>query len=255
MGKRPSKRGRPATGQRPALSLRLPLGWARQIARIGRETGHSPSKVARALIGASLAARKITGTDNGVQIIDSETARAFIELWHYSGVLPTGRNVCFGWFIEGELYGVAVYGDGVNQIQHDYLARVTGLPVERRNLFELRRLCRLEPARDGYQLSRFIAICHRILKRDHGIRFIVSFSDPAHNGFKGKRRKSYSSGGIYAAANFKHLGKTGTERHVKDSSGRLHHRRKVYHARRRGTDTPELRVQRTRGKDRWFLAL
>ena len=94
MGKRASKRGRPATGQRPALSLRLPLGWSRQIARIGRETGQSNSKVARALIGSALAVRKIKGS-NGIEHIEIATARSFIELWHYSGVLPNGRNVCF----------------------------------------------------------------------------------------------------------------------------------------------------------------
>jgi hypothetical protein len=103
-------------------------------------------------------------------------------------VLPTGRNVCFGWFIETELYAVAVYGDGINQIQHRYLARLTGLPVKRGNLFELRRLFRSEPPRESFPLSQFIAGSHRILKRDHGIRFIVSFSDPAHNGFKKRCR-------------------------------------------------------------------
>jgi hypothetical protein len=122
MGKRASKRGRPATGERPALSLRLPLGWSRQIARIGRETGRSNSKVARALIGSALAVRKIGGSD-GIEIVDTETVRSFVELWHYSGVLPTGRNVCFGWFIGSELYAIAVYGDGINQIQHRYLQR------------------------------------------------------------------------------------------------------------------------------------
>ena len=262
MGKRASKRGRPTTGQRPALSLRLPLGWSRQIARIGRETGHSNSKVARALIGSALAARKIGGSD-GIEIVDTETARSFVELWHYSGILPTGRNVCFGWFIESELYAVAVYGDGINQIQHRYLAKVTGLPVKRSNLFELRRLCRSEPPREGSHLSQFIAGCHRILKRDHGIRFIVSFSDPAHNGFKKRRRDvAYASGGIYAAANFKHLGKTDGERHVVDSKGRLQHRRRPYHLARRGAVSIaearallRLKPQRTRRKDRWFLAL
>lgn len=88
------------------------------------------------------------------------------------------------------------------------------------NLFELRHLCRSEPPREGFPFSKFIAGCHRILKRDHGIRFIVSFSDPAHNGFKKRRRGvPYASGGIYAAANFKHLVKTDTERHVFDNKG------------------------------------
>jgi hypothetical protein len=245
------------------LSLRLPLGWSRQIARIGRETGKSNSKVARALIGAALAARSRMKGTSGIEIVDIETARSFIELWHYSGVLPTGRNVCFGWFVEGQLYAVACYGTGTNQIQHDYLARVTGLPVKRSNLFELRRLCRIEPVHQECQLSQFIAGCHRILKRDHGILFVVSFSDPAHNRFKAKRKGiPYESGGIYAASNFKHLGRTQSERHVVDGRGRMQHRRKPYHFKHQMKITMAeareklgLRLQRARGKDRWFIAL
>jgi hypothetical protein len=241
-----AKRGRPATGQAPALSIRLPLGWLRQIERMGDK-----SKVARVLIGSALAARKVHGAD-GVVPLDSETAKAFLELYHYTGVLPTGRNICFGWFVTGELYAVAAYGHGINQVQHSYLARVTGKPVTRRNLIELRRLARAEPARDGQQLSQFIAVCHRLLRRDHGIRFVVSFSDPAHR----------HNGGIYRASNFEHLGKTAAEPHVIDQRGRLRSRRMPYHhAKRNGITLAEarqqlgLRVRSTVRRDRWFLDL
>ena len=274
MGKR-NKRGRPATGQAPAIAIRLPSGWLKQIDRLGAATDQTRSKVARALIGAALAARKVkSGLETKIERIDIETARAFAELWHYTGNLPQGRNVCFGWFVEGELYAVACYGDGINQIQHEYLSRVTGLPIKRKTLFELRRLCRTEPARDGFPLSKFIAGCHRLLKQEHGIRFIVSFSDPAYNRFK-KRRKGvpYESGGIYAASNFKHLGKTRAEWHVIDGKGKIQHHRKPYHFMfqtngddrkkwKRGAITIAearkrlgLKLQRTRAKDRWFLDL
>jgi hypothetical protein len=88
------------------------------------------------LIGSALAARKIMGSD-GIEIVDTETARSFVELWHYSGVLPTGRNVCFGWFIGSELYAIAMASI---KSQHRYLAKVTGLPVNRGNLFVLKPL-------------------------------------------------------------------------------------------------------------------
>jgi hypothetical protein len=256
-----AKIGRPSTGQRPAIAVRLPPGWLKQIARIGRETGESNSKIVRALIGSALAARKAVGS-NGIERIDTETARSFVELWHYSGNVPSGKNVCFGWFVESELYAVAIYGIGVNQAQHTFLAHLTGLPVTRKNLFELRRLCRVEPARDGLQLTQFIAACHRILKREHGIRYVVSFSDPAHNGFKGKRSKAYASGGVYAAANFKHIGRTNGETHTIGRDGRMEHRRKAYRYKQRmGGTTAQareklgLRTQRTRGKDRWLIDL
>ena len=241
-----AKRGRPATGQAPALSIRLPLGWLRQIERMGDK-----SKVTRALIGSALAARKVEG-GNGIVLIDTDTARAFLELWHYAGSLPTGRNICFGWFVSGELYAIATYGHGINPLQHDYLARVTEKPVTRHNLIELRRLARVEPPRDGLQLSRFIAICHRLLRRDHGIRFVVSFSDPAQG----------HNGGIYQASNFEHLGKTAAEPHVIDKRGRLRSRRMPYHhAKRNGITLAEarqrlgLRVRSTVRRDRWFLDL
>jgi hypothetical protein len=241
-----AKRGRPATGKRPVIAVRVAPGWLRQIERIGDK-----STVARALIGSALAARRVKGGD-GVARLDTDTARAFVELWHYSGVLPTGRNVCFGWFLDGQLYAVACYGHGINHGQPQYLAKVTGKDVTSGNLIELRRLCRVEPPRDDAPLTRFLAICHRILRRDHGIRFVVSFSDPAHG----------HNGGIYKASNFEHLGKTDGERHVIDGKGRLRSRRMVrHHAKRSGTTQAEararlgLKVQRTVKRDRWFIDL
>jgi hypothetical protein len=232
----------------PVLNVRLPIGWVRQIERIGDRT-----TVVRAMIGSALAARNVTEGSDGVVPIDTDTARAFIELWHYSGTLPTGRNICFGWFVQGQLYAVACYGHGINHGQPQYLAKVTGKDVTSGNLIELRRLCRSEPTRDGYPLSRFIAICHRLLKRDHGVRFVVTFSDPAHG----------HDGGIYRASNFEHLGKTRNEEaHVIDGNGRLRSRRMVrHHAKRSGTTQAEaraklgLKVQRTVRRDRWFLDL
>jgi hypothetical protein len=109
-----------------------------------------------------------------------------------------------------------------------------------------------EPQRDGYPLSRFLAICHRLLRRDHGIRFVVTFSDPAHG----------RDGTIYRASNFEHLGKTDGERHVVDGKGQLRPRRMVrHHAKRSGTTQAEaraklgLKVQRTVRRDRWFIDL
>jgi hypothetical protein len=82
---------------------------------------------------------------------------------------PCVDQLCVGgWFAEGELYAVAMYVNGINQIQNDYLARVTGLSVKRSDLFEL-------PS---------VSDC-------------VSFSDPANNGFKKRHRGvAYASGGI-----------------------------------------------------------
>ena len=246
-----AKIGRPAVGQAPVIGVRLPIGWSRQINAIARETKTTRSKVARALIGAALAARKIKG-DDGVVPIDMDVARRFVALWHYAGDVPTGKNTAFGWFIEGELYAVAVYGVGVFHNQHRFLARESELPVERGNVLELRRLCRVEPPRQGVQLSQFIAACHRILKKEHGIRFVVSFSDPARG----------HNGGIYRASNFKHYGQTRPDSHTVDDRGRLVQRTLIaQRARRLKLSMAEvrealgLREQRTGRKDRWIIAI
>ena len=160
-----------------------------------------------------------------VQEIPLETARAFIENWHYSRKVPTGKNVFFGWYIAGVLYAVADYGIGVNPFLPKYLTKATAKAVTHSNLFELKRLCRMDPSDPRYPLTKFLSMCHKILRRDHRIRFIVSFSDPEHNRFRDQKDVPYSSGGIYKAANFEYLGKTNAEMHVIDEQGITHHRK------------------------------
>ena len=64
------------------MSLRLPVGWIKQIDRTAHTTGTSRPTVARALIGAALASRQVeTVVANQITEIDLETARVFIALW------------------------------------------------------------------------------------------------------------------------------------------------------------------------------
>jgi len=154
-----------------------------------------------------------------VRPVDYAVARGIIEEHHYSHHMPHGKNVCYGAFISEELYAVAVYGVGVNMVAAEYLARTTGLPVRKNNLYELKRLARKgEVGRSRISLTRLLAICHRLLAKEHGIRFIYSFSDPMHS----------HDGTIYRAANFIHLGKTKAETHFTDLDGRVVHRRVPY---------------------------
>lgn len=231
------KRGRPATGQSPLVSVRLPRGW---LAQIDRMPG-SRSMAVRHLVGSALidvqARRMVIGDLPGEDEYElpRPVAQVFVEMWHYSGTLPTGKNIYYGWFIDRELYAVAVYGLSANKNLATFLARATNKPVTATNLLELRRLCRSEPARRDYQLTRFLAKCHKLLRRNHDARFVVSYSDPAH-GHDGK---------IYKAANFMHLGATAAEIQSLDAQGQLVHRRHGRTARR----------VTTRPKDRWFLDL
>ena len=184
-----------------------------------------------------------------LECIGIEAARPFIERWHYSGCVPTGKNIFFGWLDEGELYAVADYGIGVNSFQASYLSRVTGFDVKNGNLLELKRLCRSEPARA--QLSQFLSKCHKELRK-MGYKYIVSFSDPEEG----------HSGGIYRASNFRHLGKTNAEWHLVDAEGNKRHRRFAYrHSKRHGCSVAESRELlgvarvKTEPKDRWFITI
>lgn len=201
-----------------------------------------------------------------IQEIPLALARPFIEKWHYSKRVPTGKNVFFGWFIGARLYAVADYGIGVNGLQASYLGRITGKPVTPASLYELKRLCRIEPRDEQFPLSRFLARCHRLLKQK-GIRFIVSFSDPEHNRLTRIKDTPYCSGGLYKAANFQYLGKTNPERHLLDNDGAKRHRRYAYRylerQRRLGNRMSPAEARailgvtpiRTEPKDRWFLDL
>ena len=186
-----------------------------------------------------------------VELISLEESRPFIEKWHYSGVVPTGQNIFFGWYDNtGKLYAVADYGIGVNPYQAPFLSRITGFIVENKNLLELKRLCRVEP-KQNKPLTRFLSLCHKKLKK-MGYKYVVSFSDPEEK----------HNGGIYKAANFLHLGQTNPEMHLIDKDGNKRHRRYAYrHARRNGIHVSKSREilgvspVKTMPKDRWFLKI
>lgn len=186
-----------------------------------------------------------------VRPITHEEAKPFIEGWHYSKRVPTGKNIFFGAFIGMVLYAVACYGIGVNPYQARYLARVTSLPVTDGNLVELKRLCRIEPPINELPLTKVLAVCHRMLRKQ-SVSHVVSFSDPAYG----------HKGGIYRAANFRHLGKSNAEWHLVDAEGIPRHRRYAFrYARRKKIPLEQARQElgvkrvKTARKDRWFLAL
>lgn len=185
-----------------------------------------------------------------IKKISLNEARVIVEQFHYSHSVPTGKNIFFGWYFGKELYAVADYGIGVNPYQASFLSRVTGLPVVNEELLELKRLARIEPARDVY-LSQFIAGCHKILRKD-GYKYIVSFSDPEYG----------HNGGIYRASNFQHLGTTNPEWHLIDDNGNRMHRRRAHRHSERNKCTIEesrqalgLKRIKTLPKDRWFIQI
>jgi len=205
-----------------------------------------------------------------VERLPHEVAKPFIERWHYSRNCPTGQNHFFGAFIGSELYAVVDYGVGANMDGGASLAKMTGLPVTRSNHVTLKRLCRKgEKGQALIAMTRFLSLCHKRLKQENGVRFVVSYADPSENGtiIPEPRSTPWQCGGIYAAANFRYLGKVPAERHFKDRKGKFVHRRVPYRLMKRriasGTHMTMPQAQQELGltawvmqpKERWFLDL
>ena len=171
--------------------------------------------------------------------IEHREAKAFVEQWHYSERIPTGKNVSFGLRHNGELYAVIVWGIGVNPYQAAFL-KVDGV-------VEIKRMCRIEPPRD-YPLSRLISITAKKMKHIMDFGAIVAFADPEQG----------HEGTVYKASGFTHEGVTNPEWHLIDKAGVVRHRRYAYrHARRNDCTVAESRealgVERikTEPKHRW----
>ena len=172
-----------------------------------------------------------------------EAAKEFVEHWHYSHRMPTGKNVCFSLRREGEIYAVIVYGIGVNPYQASFLGV--------KECAEIKRMCRREP-REDYPLSRFINLTTKMLKRQMSFQAIVAFADPEQG----------HEGTVYKAAGYEHRGMSNAEWHLEDEEGNKRHRRFAFRmARRNGITVQEAREQlkvtrvQTAPKHRWVRFL
>lgn len=174
-----------------------------------------------------------------IRKVDHKTAKSWVEKWHYSKRIPTGKNYLFGLYHEADLYAVAVYGTGVNPYQAKFL--------EVHNVVELKRLARSDPKLD-YPMTKFISKTVKMLKTEIRFQCLVSFSDPEQG----------HEGTLYKAAGFKFAGLTNAEWHLIDSDGNKRHRKYAHRYARRNDVTiaearDELGVKRikTEPKRRW----
>jgi hypothetical protein len=183
-----------------------------------------------------------------VEFIPKSIAGPFIERNHYTRYAPTG--IFIGGYFDGVLFAVACYSKGTDMVHTNKdgtregsvvrsISNKSGLPVTRENSLNLQRLCREGTKEDKspVPLTKFLSRCHRLLKKEYGIRFIVSFSDPDNNGFDDATKArslakgiipQHGSGGIYKAANFQYLGLSSPVYHCVDKNGVIVHRRKAY---------------------------
>lgn len=200
--------------------------------------------------GATAAQLSFQMTDGGsipthplqfiVKPVNHKTAKSWVEKWHYSKRMPTGKNISYGLFANGNLYAVIVYGIGVNPYQAKFLG------VD--NVIEIKRMCRSEPIIKGYPLSKFISVTSKMVAKDYLFDCIVAFADPEQG----------HEGTVYKASNFILHGKTNPEWHLIDVFGNVRHRRFAYrHARRNNITVDESRKElglvrlKTLEKYRW----
>jgi hypothetical protein len=174
-----------------------------------------------------------------IEPIRHDAAKDFVERWHYSHLMPTGKNICYGLKRKGSIYAVIVYGIGVNPYQAQFLG------VD--SCIEIKRMCRREPKED-YFLSRFINLTTKIIKRSKDFDAVVAFADPEHG----------HQGTVYKAAGYEYSGLTNPEWHLEDEFGNRFHRRIAYRMARRnkieiGEARNELNLHRikTEPKHRW----
>lgn len=174
-----------------------------------------------------------------IEKIEYKTAKQFVEFWHYSRRMPTGKNICYGLKNNRKLYAVIVYGIGVNPYQSQFLGV--------KKCVEIKRMCRTEP-KQNYPLSRLISISTKFLKIEMDFDAIVAFADPEHE----------HKGIVYKAAGYSYMGMTNSEYHLCDTDGKIRHRRFAFrHARRNNITVAEsrdkLKVKRikTLPKHRW----
>lgn len=175
-----------------------------------------------------------------IRKITNETADGWVRVWHYSRRIPTGKNICYGLYCEGNLYAVIVYGIGVNPYQASFLGV--------KSVLEIKRMCRSEPQR-GYPLSRFISITAKMVAKEYPYDCLVAFADPEQG----------HEGTVYKASGFILHGMTNAEWHLEDESGGIRHRRFAFrHARRNGISVEESRKElglkrvQTAPKYRWI---
>lgn len=176
--------------------------------------------------------------------VSHKTAKNWVEKWHYSKRIPTGKNISYGLFAGENLYAIIVYGIGVNPYQAKFLN------VD--NVIEIKRMCRSEPPIDGFPLSKFISVTSKMVAKEYKFDCIVAFADPEQG----------HEGTVYKASNFTLHGKTNAEWHLVDVEGNVRHRRFAYrHAKRNNITVGESRTQlgltriKTMEKYRWVRFL
>lgn len=140
-----------------------------------------------------------------VVVIDQDKiAKTFVTHHHYSGTYPAAR-FRVGLVRDDELVGVAIFSTPASQKVLPRYAEIT--PDEG---VELGRFVLLDDVAFNGE-SWFLARAFKLLKREKGSRFVLSFSDPiARTSEDGEVIKPGHIGQIYKALNASYFGQVGS---------------------------------------------
>lgn len=170
---------------------------------------------------------------------NAQAARYAVEHWHYSGTLPTGKNVYIGAWEGGEFIGAIVFGTGASSS--------LGGPYKL-GTFECCELVRVALREHKAPVSKIVSIAIRLLKQQSpGLRLIVSFADPMQE----------HVGTIYQAMNWVFCG-TSSPATQYEINGKLVHSRKFTSSAWWGkgaTKPANAKPVRTPGKYRYLYPL
>lgn len=141
-----------------------------------------------------------------VEVCNRGEIKDFIEKWHYSkninGLLS---DYCFKLMDGDTIIGAMIYGG---------LAMANAWKKygdQKEDVIELRRLCCIDDTPKNTE-SYFIGSTLRWLKKNTGIKVVVSYADPEYG----------HEGIIYKASNFKHCGMTAKGKVIIHNGKRYH---------------------------------
>ena len=141
-----------------------------------------------------------------IEKLDRSGVKDFIEKWHYSkSINGMKSSYCFGLFFDGVMIGAMIYGEMAMFNQWKKYGDKCS------DVIELRRLCCIDDTPKNTE-SRFIGLTLKWLKKNTGIKTVISYADPNHG----------HTGTIYKASNFKSIG-TSSPGRVIVWNGRTYH--------------------------------
>lgn len=163
-----------------------------------------------------------------------EAASYAVQHWHYSKVMPAGRNVFVGVWEAGSFIGAVVFGMGSGNSTN---GNCYGLARSH----QMAELTRVALTKHTTAVTRIISIAIRLVtKQSPGIRLLISMADPVQG----------HHGGIYQGGGWIFTGQTKPDVKYFSKGQWVHHRTATSHGSVKGLPSKPLP-----GKHRYLMPL